>query len=420
MIISLIIFIIGYSIIALENNVKLNKSAVALITGVTIWIVASLAHLKNFEQQLETAGSDIFSIIIFLLISMALVEVLIHYRFFDIIRGKLYILKVKDNVQFLIITFIVFWLSAILNNLTVTIVGIQIARKFFKGQNLLLTAVGIVIASNSGGAFSPIGDITTLMLWLANKFTAMEVIIKAFIPSIIMHIVSILLICKGITKESEDEENEIITKLDSSEIIIIVLALISFILPVIVNLFHLPPYLGLLIGLGIVWIVKDFLKQVTPCQTHLDADIDKMLRNTDIASLVFFTGILLAVAGLYSLGVLEQVSKYLFGQTPSAERIILGATGLGLLSAIVDNVPLTAIAIKMLSTTDSSLWSLLAFTVGNGGSLLVIGSASGIVAMGMLPELTFARYAKIALVPGLIAYFVAILAWCLQYFMFHI
>ncbi len=413
-----LIFILGYILISLEHKIKISKSAIALVVGSFLWVLVSLSG-KDFSQELELAGSEIFGIVIFLLSAMSLVEILLHYKFFDILRGKLFRLGLSEKKQFTVIYFMAFFLSAVIDNLTTTIVMIQIARKFFKEENLIIAAAGVVISANAGGAFSPIGDVTTIMLWLAGKFGSMEIILKAFLPSISLACVALFFLYPKIKNSSYDTKNEIITKLSRSEKLVVGLIFISFILPLAMNFIKLPPYMGLLIGLGGVWAVVCFLRRIRPHHhTHLNASIEKFIKRSDIPSLQFFVGILLAVSALNSLHILEFVSFNLFGHDPSIFRIAVGNVVLGFLSAIVDNVPLTAITIEILGTHISDLWILLALSVGTGGSLLVIGSAAGVVAMGMVPELTFQKYFKIAFVPALAGYITAVAIWSVHFFVF--
>lgn len=416
-VIAIILFLMGYTAISLEHKLKLNKSAIAIILGGALWMLVSLSG-KEFATELEIAGSEIFSLVIFLLCAMSLVEVLLHYKFFDIVRGKLFTLGLNEKKQFVVIYFIAFFLSAIIDNLTTTIVMIQIARKFFKGENFVISAAGIVIAANAGGAFSPIGDVTTIMLWLSGKFSSADIILKGFFPSLTLAFVSMIMLYSKIVESAYDSTNEIITKLGRSEKIIISLVFSSFALPLLMNLFKLPPYLGLLIGLGMVWVTIDLFREYKPKQSHLDASIESFIKKCDIASLKFFVGILLAVSALNNLHILEYFSSVLYGHDPSINRIILGNIGLGIFSSIVDNVPLTAIAIKILNISSTSLWVLMALTVGTGGSLLVIGSAAGVVAMGMVKELTFAKYFQIAFKPALFGFFSGISIWYVQYLIF--
>jgi len=419
LILSSAIFVAGYICIALEHSLKVSKSAVALITGTLLWLLVALSKSgQGISDDLTHAGSEVFSIVVFLLAAMSLIEILVHYRFFDIIRGKLFALKLNEHKQFLIISLLSFFLSAVIDNLTTTIIMIQISRRFFKGDNLLIATAGIVISANAGGAFSPIGDVTTIMLWFAKKFGTLEVIYKGFLPSFALWLVSTSLLLRKIKPADNDNENEVITRLSSSEIIVIASVFFSFSLPLIVSLMGLPPYFGLLFGLGFVWVLVDLLKRFKPGPTHLSASIDDFLKKTDISSLKFFIGILLAVSALHSLGTLEMLAHYIYGDVPGTGSYITGNILLGLISSILDNVPLTAMAIQMLNTTDSSLWILLAITAGTGGSLLVIGSAAGVVAMGMVKELSFGKYFKIAFVPALAGFAAAIIIWYLQYWLF--
>lgn len=415
-----IIFILGYIGIALEHKLKISKSALALITGAILWLIVALQGGEYFRQHIFHSGAEIFEIIVFLLAAMSLVEILVHYKFFDLIRGKLFALGLDNKKQFLIISVMAFFLSAIIDNLTCTIVMVQIARRFFKEENLLLAVAGIIIAANAGGAFSPIGDVTTIMLWLGDKFGTLEIVAKGFLPALTLYLVAILLIWKKITNAGmDDETKEIVTKLGRSEKTIIGLVFASFALPILMNLlFNLPPYLGLLIGLGGVWIAVDILKQIRPKPTHLTASIEKLIKQTDIPSLKFFIGILLAVGALHSLGILEQVSQQLYGHNPGIERFIIGNISIGMISAILDNVPLAAISMQILHTDITSLWILLALTLGTGGSLLVIGSAAGVIAMGMIKELNFIKYLQIAFVPALLGFIAGIGVWLIQYFVF--
>lgn len=414
---ALIIFIFGYALITLEHKLKISKSAVALVTGSILWMIVAVSH-QHFEEELMHAGSEIFGLVVFLLAAMSLVEILVHYRFFDIIRGKLYKLGLSERKQFAVIATITFFLSAVVDNLTCTIVMVQIARNFFSGTNLIRAVAAIVIAANAGGAFSPIGDVTTIMIWLAEKFSAIEILTRGFLPSLTMLGVLIAFMYPKFRKDTDDTKTELVTKLGKSEKIIIGGVFGSFVLPVIFNQIHLPPYLGLLLGLGIVWLIIDLFKQIRPKPTHLEASIDEFIKKTDIPSLKFFIGILLAVSALANLGILETASHYLYGEEGSLIRIVFGNIGLGFLSAIVDNVPLTAIAIDVLPTPDPNLWVLLALTVGTGGSLLVIGSAAGVIAMGMVKELSFGNYLKHAFVPALAGYIAGISVWAVQYFVF--
>ncbi|MBI2577321.1 MAG: sodium:proton antiporter NhaD [Candidatus Wildermuthbacteria bacterium] len=412
-----VVFVLGYIAIALEHPLKVSKAAIALLIGGALWIIVALNGVDHLRLELLEAGGEIFELIVFLLAAMSLIEILLHYQFFDVIRGKLFALRLSEKQQFLIISLIAFFLSAVIDNLTTTIVMIQIARKFFKGENLLIAVAGIVIAANAGGAFSPIGDVTTIMLWLGGKFGTFEIIWKAVLPALVLFGIAAAFLASKIKQETPDETNEVITRLGRSEKLIIGLVFTAFTFPIIMNFIGLPPYLGLLLGLALVWLAVETIRQIRPKETHLGASIEEFIKRTDIPSLKFFIGILLAVSALHALGVLTVVSEAIFGPAPEAMRVIGGNVLLGFLSAIVDNVPLTAIAMEILHAPDTSFWVLLALTAGTGGSLLIVGSAAGVVAMGMVKELTFIKYFKIAFVPALVGFLAAVGVWSFQYFM---
>jgi len=413
-ILSVTIFLLGYIAISQEHILKISKTSISLILAIVLWLLVVFGRLENVGLALAESAGEIFSLVIFLLSAMTLVEILTHYGLFDFIYTKLLKLKLGDKAQFFIITFLAFVFSAFLDNLTTTIVFLQIASRFFSGKNLLKTSSAIVIAANAGGAFSPIGDVTTTMLWLANKFTAQTVFTQAFIPSFTVFIVSALLIGKSIVVDPKERIEKAI-QLGKVEWFIISICLMSFLLPLLMTIVHLPPYFGLLLGLGVVWLVVDLARLQRPNSTSLSISIEKFFQKTDISSLYFFIGILLAIGALRHLGVLENISHQVFTATPSTTRIIEGNIAIGGLSAIFDNIPLTAAAIDIVKTTDPSLWVLLALTVGIGGSLLLIGSAPGIIAMTIVKELTFSAYFKIATLPALIAFTLGIFVWFLQY-----
>lgn len=412
-ILSVVIFLVGYIVISQEHFLKISKTSISLIIAVILWLLVATYGLGEIGIALSESAGEIFSLVIFLLSAMTLVEILTHYGLFDYIYTKLVRLHLEDKAQFFIISLLAFIFSSFLDNLTTTIVFLQIAGRFFSGKNLLRSASAIVIVANAGGAFSPIGDVTTTMLWLANKFSSQTIISQAFLPSLAVFAVSTLLIGKSITVDTKDKVESAV-KLGITQWVIISLCLLSFLLPLLMTVMHLPPYLGLLFGLGIIWLVVDLAKLRMPNNTSLSMSIEKFFQKTDIASLYFFIGILLAISALRHLGVLANISHAVFTEAPSVGRIITGNIFIGGLSAVFDNIPLTAAAIDIVRTTDPSLWALLALTVGTGGSLLLIGSAPGIVAMTIVKELTFSAYLKIATLPAFIAFCAGILVWYLQ------
>ncbi|MCA9397212.1 sodium:proton antiporter NhaD [candidate division WWE3 bacterium] len=415
---ALLIFALGYLAITLEHKIHINKSAVALFVGTSLWLMLLFDQSIHIEEAIGESAIEIFEIVIFLLAAMSLVEVLVHYKFFDIVRGKIHAIGLGERKQYLLVAVIAFFLSAIIDNLTTTIVMTQISRRFFQKDNLLIAVATIVISANAGGAFSPIGDVTTIMLWLAGKFGTGEIMLQGFLPSVALLVTVLFLLYPKVKEIPFEIESEIVTKLSRSEKIVVVLTFASFSLPLIMGLVSVPPYVGLLIGLSVVWIVVDLFKKFRPRQTHLEASIEEFIQKTDIASLMFFVGILMAVSALSHLGLLDSLSHMIYGTSPSDIQVIFGNIGMGAISAILDNVPLTAIAIEVLHVSNSSLWVLLALAVGTGGSLLIVGSAAGVVAMGMVKELNFGNYLRIAALPALVGYLAAMLVWYVQFLIF--
>lgn len=418
-IIALVIFLLGYVGITLEHKTHINKAAFALLTGTLLWVLVGFVKPVGIDDHIIEAGFDIFSVTIFLLGAMSLVEILIHYRLFDIIRDKLTAYQLSHRAQFFLLSSIAFTVSIFIANMIATIVLIQIARRFFWGRNLLVAAVSIVFATNAGGAFSPIGDVTSIMLWIAGKFSVAEIITQGFLPSLAIAVVATLMLSRGITEEISTREATVPEEpLTRGELLIVISVLFAFLLPIIAKMLGLPPVVGILFGVGFTWVIVDLMKGMSRCRTHLTASIESMVQKADIASIKFFIGILLAVSALSTLGVLEYISHFIYGEAQTVTSIIIGNVVIGMVSALLDNIPLTAIAIDILHTTNVSLWVLLSITVGTGGSLLPIGSAAGVVALGMLKELTFKEYVRIGFMPALVSFLVGVGVWGLQTFSF--
>lgn len=414
-ILGFIIFIIGYIGIAMEHKTHINKSAWALFTGGALWLLVALNDYHVIEEKMMHAGYEIFSITLFLLAAMSLVEILIACGVFDLMRQKMLAYNLGNKKQFLILLILAFILSGIIDNLTATIILIQIARKFFKGENLLVAGVGIVLAANAGGALSPIGDITTIMLWIAGKFSAFEIITRGFFPALAIFLVASWLLMKKMGEADDDTlPSEQVATLSTGRKIIVAVTMLSFFMPIAAKALHLPPVAGILFGLGVTWLLVDFLHARDTKETKFAEGMEELLQKTDISSIKFFVGILLAVSALEALGVLDVISTYIYGPTQETSRVIIGNVVMGMISSILDNIPLTAIAINILEVTETNLWVLLAICVGTGGSLLSIGSAAGVVAMGILKDLSFKKYFQIAFIPALLSYFVGIAVWWIQ------
>lgn len=418
------LFIFGYVLITLEQRFSTHKSAIALIMGGALWLLAAvhLSHDRPYlRESISHVGAEIFSIVAFLLAAMALIEILVHYRLFDLVRAKLIQLNVDDRKEFLLVLIITFFMSAILDNIAVTIAMLQIARRFFVGKNLLVVAVGIVIAANAGGAWSPIGDITTVLLWLADKFSATEVIMYAFLPSLALFIVATAFLYPKVDNtDVVKRERDDVEPLSLSEKLVVGSALVSFSFPLLMSTVGLPPYIGLLFGLGLTWCVIELAKNKSRHEhrTHMTANIEKIVQTVDLSSIKYIMGILLAVGALSTIGVLLWMTEAVVGTNPSDTYLIWVNIGLGVLSGIVDNASLVAIAIQTLPMEDPFMWSLTAVAAGNGGSLMLIASAAGVVAMGNYKQLTIGKYFKIATLPVAFGLVAAFGVWMLQYHFF--
>lgn len=417
-------FALGYLLITLEQKFNTHKSAIALTMAGVLWLLAAIHLMGNKEvldHALSHAGAEIFNIVAFLLAALALIEILVHYRFFDLIRAKLITLKIGDKQQFLIIIALTFIFSAILDNIAITIAMLQIALRFFTGKNMIIAAAGVVIAANAGGAWSPVGDITTIMLWLGGKFTALEIIQYAFFPSAALTLVAGTLLYRKLDDTSfmKREKDDTLTP-SRGEKTVIALALSSFVLPLVVSFIGLPPYMGLFLGLGLTWAVIEFAKarKRSNNPTHMTANIEKIVQTVDISSIKYIMGILLAVLALSTLGVLQWLSSVVVGSDPSTNHLILTNIGLGFLSGIVDNASLVAIAMNTLPMDNPELWALTAIAAGNGGSLFIVASAAGVVAMGGFKQLTMGAYFKVATLPVFIGLLVAFAVWYLQFIFF--
>lgn len=420
------IFLIGYIAIVLEHNLHINKSGSAITMGALLWLIVDWFEKGNREVGLALSHEtqEIFGIVVFLLAAMTLVEILVHYRFFDWVQEKIMQKKISQAKLFWLLGGLTFIFSAFLDNLTTTLIMIQIGRKIYKHkENFLVYVVNTVIAANAGGAASPIGDVTTIMLWLANKFTALQIMTVGILPALATWIIPQYLLGKKIKAHEEAEKAHPGFDLVDEEKQnpywpIIIVAILSFTFPVFANLIGLPPFLGLLTGVGILWIFID-LKAKGDDDHHKNGQVIKVIQKTDLATLKFFIGILLAVGALAHMGILKELNHVIFGDAPSIVRLAGGNIALGFVSAVLDNVPLVAASIKMFSEgINYSIWILLALTAGTGGSMLVVGSAAGVAAMGQVKDLTFGYYLRMGTFPAILGYLGGIAVWSGVYYFF--
>ncbi len=421
------IFVFCYALIALEHRSRIDKSGLALFAGSSMWIVVALfaKDRSGLSADILHESQEIFSIVVFLLAAMTIVETLLHYGLFDYVEQKISEKKLSATKLFWTLNILTFFLSAMLDNLTTTLIMVQVGRKIYRHKEaFLLFICSVIITANAGGAFSPLGDVTTIILWLAGKFSAVEVIKDGFLPSLAVFLIPTAMMTRKITSLGTHEEAEKSHRIAKKEQVkpnwtVIAVGLGSFTLPILMSILSLPPFIGLLFGLGILWMVTDYYNRQGD-HHNSSAKIIGIIQKTDVATLKFFIGILLAVGALGHLGVLNELSGALFGETAEFSKIVSGSVILGALSAILDNVPLVAAALNVFpSGVDAAEWVLLAITAGTGGSMLVIGSAAGVAAMGQVPELTFVKYLRKATVPALLGFIAGVLVWFVQYEILH-
>jgi Na+/H+ antiporter NhaD/arsenite permease-like protein len=455
-ILMVVIFILGYTAIALEHPLKIDKAASALLTGTILWglyalnsagILAldlspawvaakSMSHdimefiypaidktrfSKFWEDGAELSHSvshfvthdlehhliEIAEILFFLLGAMTIVETVDQHQGFKIITDKI---KTTNKVKLLwILSILTFFMSATLDNLTTTIVLVALLRKLIDDKKTRwFFASMVVLAANAGGAWSPIGDVTTIMLWIGGQITAVNIILYVILPSLVTMIVPLIIVSfmmKGNVQRPVLENGdtaEFTTSFERKLLLIMGVSALLFV-PVFKTVTHLPPYMGMLFGLGVIWLVTEILHRNKPLQDRRKLTVIGILQKVDVPTIFFFLGILSAVAALQSMGHLDVLAKYLDANLHNIYAINLI---IGVLSAIVDNVPLVAGAMGMYPVAeigtvgymadfmvDGTFWQFLAYCAGTGGSILIIGSAAGVAAMG-LEKIDFIWYMK--------------------------
>lgn len=398
-VILLLVFVIGYIFITLEHLVKVNKAAFALLIAVVSWTILLLntADHSAIITELSSHLSSISEIVFFLLGAMTIVELIDAHDGFSIISKKI---KTRNKNRFIwLIAIITFFLSAILDNLTTTIVMVSILNKLVAERKTKWFLLGLVIiSSNAGGAFSPIGDVTTTMLWIGGQVTAINIIKETFLASLIAMTVPTLIICyliKGeiqlISSESDNTENKT-SAFQKNLILLIGIACLLFV-PFFKIITHLPPYMGMFFSLSILWIFTELFHKNNTNKNIFS--VSRALEKIDTPSILFFFGILMSIAALETAHILPELAIGL-NKTFNG-NINLIAISIGLLSSLFDNVPLVAALQSMYSVdtfpTDHYFWELLAFTAGTGGSCLIIGSAAGVAVMGM-EKIDFIWYLK--------------------------
>jgi len=398
------VFAIGYVAITLESKLKVNKAAVALLMAVFCWGFNFFEYYPPNEASLhhliEHLG-EISQVIIFLMGAMTIVELIDAHSGFQIITN---FIKTRQKFKvFWIIASITFFMSALLDNLTTSIIMVALVRKLIQERkDRLVFASMIIIAANAGGAWSPMGDVTTTMLWIGGRITTANIIKAIFIPSLIAMVVPLLFLSRHIKSETlpvlSQKEDGVINNSDAKKVLFLGISLFIFV-PILKVVLGIPPYMGIMFGLGGMWVFTDLLNKIND-----DLKVPQMLTRIDISSVLFFLGILLTVASIETSGILNQLALWMNNHFTSMNIVVIF---MGLFSSIIDNVPLTAAAMGMYNLAtypvDSKLWEMLAYCVGTGGSLLIIGSAAGVVVMGM-EKISFGWYLRKISLPVLIGY----------------
>ncbi len=418
----IVVFVLAYAAIALEEPLRTNKSAAALIGAGLLWSIYALATglPEVVDEQLNELLIETAQIAFFLLGAMTIVEVIDAHDGFDVITSRMQAKTMASLMLF--ICGVTFFLSAILDNLTTTIVMVSLCKRLLaeKADRLLFAGM-IVIAANAGGAWSPMGDVTTTMLWIGGQVTSMAIITKLIVPSLVNLAVPLTIVAWGLRGkpiaspeiDMPVEGARLTTPFERNLIFTAgLLALVS--VPLFKMVTHLPPFLGVLFGLGILWAIADRVHVEKPYEQRKRVTIGHVISRIDMSAITFFIGILLAVATLQHAGVLASLATFLDATLGRLDLIVMT---IGLVSAIVDNVPMVAGAIGMYSLdvhpTDSFLWEFLAYCAGTGGSILIIGSAAGVAAMG-IERIDFIWYLKRFSLLALIGYLAGAGVYILQ------
>ena len=454
----LILFIVGYLVIALEHPLRVDKTATALLLGMTLWIIYALGadsvvpvvSADGFRYFLETHPGlegkslaeqslqyvlnvdivehlgDIMQTLLFLIGAMTIVEMVDVHGGFRVITDHI---NTRNKRKLLwIICFTTFFMSAILDNLTTTIVMLMLLRKLITRQDeRWIYAGAIIIGANSGGAWSPIGDVTTIMLWVNGNITAPALLSYVLLPSLVSVLVPLLIISRSLKgdlppRDVVVEKNSFITARERSTMFYLGVAGLIFV-PVFKSITHLPPFVGMLFVLGALWVFTEIFYNSKMLDHARELRLPKVISRVDMPSILFFLGILMAVAVLQSTGILSSIAGWL---DEEIHNIYLIGTVLGILSSIVDNVPLVAGVMGMYPVSapdaagyaanfvvDGTFWELMSYCAGVGGSILIIGSAAGVIAMG-LEKISFGWYLKHFSWVAFLGYIAGIAVYCLE------
>ncbi|MGY8667751.1 sodium:proton antiporter NhaD [Bradyrhizobium sp. UFLA05-109] len=418
------IFVIAYVAIALEHPLGINKSAAALIGAVLLWTVyaVTIGNHTLVGHQLDESVAATAQIVFFLIGAMTIVEVIDAHNGFEVITSRIH---TTSQVQLMwLVGFVTFFLSAVLDNLTTTIVMVSLIQRLIaRRDDRLLFASLIVIAANAGGAWTVIGDVTTTMLWIGGQVSPVNIMGAVFPASIANLLVPLAFISfslrgKAIAPPPKEDRLQGIELFERNLMFFLGLGVLIAV-PAFKTLTHLPPFMGVLLGLGIVWLVGEIIHRDKDEHVRKPLTLAHALTRIDMSSIVFFVGILLAVACLEHAGLLTMLARWL--ETTIGRQDIIVVL-LGLLSAIVDNVPLVAATMGMYDLAhyppDTFIWEFIAYCAGTGGSILIIGSAAGVAAMG-LEKIEFFWYARRIAGPALAGYLAGAVVYIVQHAAMH-
>lgn len=413
----IIVFSLGYLLIAFEHLIDVNKATSALMMGVLLWVlqfanqgISNKENLKYLCEHLSNASQ----VIVFLLGALIIVEIINAHKGFKILTDYM---KIRSKRKMLwVIGILTFFLSSILDNLTTTIVMISILQKIIDDpDDRMLIGGGVVVAANAGGVWTPIGDVTTTMLWIGERISTTKMMTSLFIPSLVCLIVSLAFLSIMLHGNLPPPNNNVYdTQTEPLGILILLLGVGTLVfVPIFKQLTGLPPFMGIIFGLSILWFFTDLAHRKKYDRDYLR--VTSILSKVDISGPLFFLGILLAINALETGGVLSKIAVFINASISNTTTI---ATSIGLASAVVDNIPLVAASMGMYDISqypiDSSFWQLIAYCAGTGGSILIIGSAAGVVFMGM-EKVNFFSYLKKISISALLGYLAGIGAyWIFQ------
>jgi Na+/H+ antiporter NhaD/arsenite permease-like protein len=393
------IFVLGYAAITLEHSITINKAASALVTGILCWTVYILSgvDVHAVNHALAEHMGELSGILFFLLGAMVIVELIDAHDGFDIITSRIST-NSKRSLLWIVST-IAFFLSSLLDNLTTTIVVVTLLRKLIADRDDRLLFVGVtVIAANAGGAWSAMGDVTTTMLWIGGQISVLPTIVALIVPSLVCSLVPVIAVSlrlHGSVTPPGGKPSEALSSslFERNTVFWLGLGVLVFV-PVFKTVTHLPPFMGMLFGLGAMWIVTELIHSEKDEAEKGVLSVNHAIRKIDTPSILFFLGILLAISALQTTGVLGSIANWL--ESAVGDVVVLGLI-IGLLSAVLDNVPLVAAVQGMYSLAeypmDDFFWQFLAYTSGTGGSALIVGSAAGVAAMG-LEKINFFWYVR--------------------------